>query len=90
MMTAGSIYRNLDNWNFGTLGKYQIDQQQAESLLKTLERDLPRPKRKKSGDISKGIPDLYTCPTCNQGIKKEWNYCPYCGQYTIRAREDKE
>ena len=88
MMTAGGIVKNLKGWNYQILGKYQIDEQQAYAIQQALSHTLPKPMLCNISTESGIEVKTYYCPECNIQVQKEYDYCPYCGQKVIRAKED--
>ena len=89
IMTPGAIYRNLDNWNYSTLGPYKVDQMQGEAMKQALALMVKKGMVVEEGDLQKGVPTTYHCPLCGKKVEPEWICCPNCGKWIIKKQEKK-
>ena len=95
MMTAGSLYVNLKNWDFGK-GKFSLDESEAITIRAELAKNIPMPVEiKKAEEVGNLIQYTYVCPVCGEHAgnrigpqKKVVNYCIECGQRLIRPKEE--
>ena len=95
MLTAGSLYVNLKNWDF-TKGKYSLDESEAITIRAGVERNIPMPVEiKKVEDVGDIVQYTYICPVCGERAgqrigpqRKIVNFCIECGQHLIRPREE--